>query len=475
MVKKVVFVEPRGTNANVYAKFMNIPLLGPIYLGTIAKQNGYDVSVLNENILGRDVTQEELRSADILGVSCISATVNRGKEIARAYKSARREAGLESRAVIGGIHASMMPGDVKDDFDQVAVGECEEVILDILSGKRAEKIVEGGRPTELDRIPIPDFSIIKEGEKIDIIPVMTSRGCPYNCNFCSVTEMFGRKYRAQSPERVLEEIVAHETHASGSGGGKRIFFVDDHFAADMKRSNALMDMMKYMGFSLNWSAQVRTEVTKRPEFVRKMKEAGCDTVYVGFESINPETLKDMNKGQEVRDIERSIRVFHDNGINVHGMFMLGGDTDTRDVFPRTSEFCIGNKVDYVQYSVITPLPGTSFYRNIERQKRLLHKKWDYYEGMHVVFEPLKMTAAELQKGMISCYKDFYSYRHALADAFGRIVDATKTTMKRLYTNANFRSPFPIIMKIGGREIVNRWVENNRHYLDYLAGFKPLKP
>lgn len=193
--KKVVFVEPRGAHSNVFARFMRIPMIGPVLLATIAKNAGYEAEVLNENILGRSVSSEELASADFLGLSCLTTTVNRGKEIAEKYRQIRRWRNLESKVMIGGIHASMLPDDVAECADHVVVGEGENVIVGLLEGRLRDKIVHGIPVKNLDDVPMPDFSLVKDHHRMKHIPIMTSRGCPYDCDFCSVTEMFGRGYK----------------------------------------------------------------------------------------------------------------------------------------------------------------------------------------------------------------------------------------------------------------------------------------
>lgn len=177
--KKVVFVEPSGAPSNIFAKYMTIPLLGPVYLGTIAKAAGYHVEILNENVLGRPLSADELGDADVLCLSCVTATINRGKEIAAQYREVRAKAGRKSRALVGGIHASMIPDDVKDNFDQVITGKAESIILDLLSGNLTDPLIKGDKLRDLDTLPIPDFSLIREWEKMGVWPVMTSRGCPY--------------------------------------------------------------------------------------------------------------------------------------------------------------------------------------------------------------------------------------------------------------------------------------------------------
>lgn len=460
--KRVIFVEPSGAPSNVFAKFMTIPLLGPVYLATIARRAGYDAVVFNENIMKRRIRIEEMGEADVLCLSCLTATVNRGKEIASEYRAARRAAGKPSRVILGGIHASMLPHDVENDFDQVIIGEAETIFVDLIEGKITDRIVHGSRLEDLDTLPIPDFTTVIGHERIAVTPVMTSRGCPYDCNFCSVTEMFGRSYRSQSPERVIEEISQVK-----SGRWGWMFFVDDHFAADIGRTDALLELMLKNKFRARWSAQVRTEITKHPDIVAKMRRAGCKIVYVGFESINPDTLKDFNKRQTVEDIRRSIHVFHHNSIAVHGMFMLGSDADTKDVFNTTSRFCDEMNLDFAQYAILTPLPGTRVYEQFEREGRLLHKDWSLYDGLHSVFAPRNMTASELQKGMIECFNDFYSYTNAFNDALNAVARTISASVKSLYTNAFFPSFYPSFMKVAGRHILRQWVHKNQQYLAYL--------
>ncbi|MBN2215655.1 MAG: B12-binding domain-containing radical SAM protein [Bacteroidales bacterium] len=458
----VLFVEPTGAFSNVFDKFMTIPLLGPVYLGTIADKAGYHVSIINENIVGRKVAPKELESADILCVSCMTATITRGKEIAREYKKIRSKAGMKSRSVIGGIHASMIPEDVINDFDQVFVGEGENQIIDLLSGRLKNKVVFGSRVENLDELPIPDFKLLKGWEKMKVVPVMTSRGCPFNCNFCSVTEMFGRGYRVRSIDKVLEELEPYKD--------RNIFFADDHFVVNKKRTNELLNRMKARNFSGKWSAQLRTEITRDTALVRKMKNSGCSTVYIGFESINNDSLKEMRKAQNVEDISRSIKIFKENGIFVHGMFMFGSDADTKDIFETTSDFCINSGITSVQYLILTPLPGTEFYRRIESEDRLLHKKWEYYDAMHVVFRPRNFSPRELQQGMIDSFSEFYSYTRGINEALNTVWESTVALFRNLHSKTCFPSFVPVLIKFFGKKIVRNWIHHNQGYLSYLRNF-----
>ncbi len=464
---RVAFVEPAGSAANVFAKFMKIPLLGPALLATIAQRAGYDATVINENILGRELTDAELASYDVLGLSCLTTTVDRGRAIAARYKRVRADAGLEARTLIGGIHASMLPNDVVNDFDHVVLREAEHVILPLLDGSLDSKIVHGSRIENLDELPIPDFTLVAGLDRIRTRPLMKSRGCPYDCKFCSVTGMFGKAYRSQTPERVMAEL---STYTNGT-----VFIADDNFAINLRDTHRLLDLMRAAGFDLPWSAQVRTDLTKHPEIVAKMRAAGCHTVYVGLESINPSALLEMGKGQTVQDIVRSLNVFHDNGMMVHGMFILGSDSDTKDTFARTSEFCLENRVDFVQYAILTPLPGSETYTALESAGRLLHKDWQFYDGLHAVFQPRHMTPHELQQGMIKCFSDFYSYTNGVFDSLRTSLRTAATTLQHfysLYSNAYFPSFRPAMTKFVGSHIVSEWLETNKDYFNYLRTAVP---
>ncbi len=471
--QKTVFLESRGVKSNVFSKF-TMPRTGPIYLATKAAEAGHDVSVFKEDLVGRELNDEELAEIDVLCISDITPTYNNSLKTVKRYKKIRQEAGLESRAITGGIHASMMPQETAEYFDTLVIGEAESLFPDILEKKPRQKIIKGKRHRNLDEaVPIPNFKLLKDWQKIRIFPVITSRGCPHDCSFCSVTEMFGRQYRFHSPERVLRELdnleaifqeISRNSLWRRRISKNRIFFADDNFAVSSQRAEQILDGIIQRGYGRQISCQVRADVTESPRIVEKMARAGIDTVYVGFESVNSKTLKEMNKKQTVEDIAHSISVFHNNGIGVLGMFIFGADSDTKDDFNITKDFCHEHGVDYVQYSILTPLPGTPFYRDIESQGRLLHKNWDMYDAMHAVFQPKNMTALELQEGTIQSYQDFYNYS-AIARETG------KFALRALHSLATAFSKFPphraVKYQIAGTYIAKKWLQLNQGYLNYL--------
>lgn len=451
--KRIVFVEPRGNADNVFAKFLTLPLMGPIYLATILKKRGHDVKVLNENLLGRDVNCADL-IADVLCVSIITLTANRGYEIARAYK-------LQNplgKVIIGGIHATMMPDEAAQFADQVVIGEGESAIVDAVEGTNVEKFIRTSH-INLDDYPLPDLNLLENSKKMYMTPVITSRGCPFDCTFCSVTEMFGKSYRTVS----IDNVMKHLHHIKP----RKVFFYDDNFAAIKSRTYEMVKRFKRSNLDFKWTAQVRADVTNDPKLVEKMADAGCYQVYVGFESVNPATLKRFNKAQGVDHIRRSIKIFHDNGIDVHGMFIFGSDDDDKSVFRNTSEFCNEQGIDSTQFAILVPLPGTKVYQNLEAQGRLIHKRWEYYDGLHAVFKPKNMTPLELQEGMIDAFKDFYSYTRAANDAINIFFEYNVNAIRGWYSDVSLPSFSKVGFRLMGTTIVKNWVKANQSYFDYL--------
>ncbi|MBW3011689.1 hypothetical protein KY311_00745, partial [Candidatus Woesearchaeota archaeon] len=181
----------------------------------------------------------------------------------------------------------------------------------------------------------------------------------------------------------------------------------------------------------------------------------------------PDTLRELNNGQTFEDLETAIRFFHKYGINIHGMWILGTDSDTISEFKRISRFNRKNNVDYAQYNILTPLPGTATYRELDSQGRIFDKDWSNYDSLHVVYEPKNMAPHELQWGMLGCYGDFYSYAAAVKCAIRTGFNTGITAVKKMFADAHFRSINPPLIKLFGRRLVNTWIKRNREYLASL--------
>jgi radical SAM superfamily enzyme YgiQ (UPF0313 family) len=234
------------------------------------------------------------------------------------------------------------------------------------------------------------------------MPIMTSWGCPFHCNFCSVTAMFGRKYRFRSAENIIAELKQRKP--------RKIFFYDDNIAADKKRLKELCQRMLDEDIVVPWSAQMRTDVVRDPELLDLMHRSGCFRAYLGLESVNQATLDAFDKHQSVDDIVQAIRILHEHGIESHGMFVLGADTDTIQSVRETVKFAMKNHIDTIQLAALTPLPGTPLFDELNAAGRIFEKNWYLYDAQHVVFEPKNMTPYELQREALRGYMKFYSLK-----------------------------------------------------------------
>ncbi len=456
--KSVVFIEPAGAAANVFDNYMKLPLTGTLYLGTILHEAGYDVRIYNESVLGERIDPFTI-SADVYCISSLTTSSVRAKALANQI----RRVYPGSRIIIGGIHASLLPDDFADAADCIVQGESEKNIVDIIEGADAGKIVQGRAIDDVEQLPFINYGLVQGVDAMDIIPIMTSRGCPFDCNFCTVTKIFGKKFRMQSPRRIIAEVK----HALSFFKTRSIFFYDDNFTANQRRIDELCDLIVSEGLDISWSAQVRQDIANNPVLLGKMAKAGCRIVYIGFESISDETLKAMHKSQTRKDIEVSIRVIQQAGINVHGMFIFGDDHDTVESLRQTANFAINQHIDTVQFMILTPFPGTPVYEKLVEEKRLFHRRWEYYNGMFAVFQPKTMTASRLQREMISAYRRFYSLQHLLLEGlklvFNVLLDALVWDFRRA-----FRFSFETLLLKGGfKFLVSRFTNTYASYFKFL--------
>ncbi len=416
MPQKILFVEPSAPGLHIFTKFA-IPRLGSLLLATIVQQKGYTCDVVIEDIKPLSLTM--LKEFDLVAISTITPTAPRAYAIADKC----REANIPT--IIGGPHATFCADEALNHTDYVIRGEAEEALTRFLDAISSGRDIRGipnlsyrhngvtvHNPmlpciSDLDSLPHPDFRLIRGGMKNilkgTIIPVQTSRGCPYDCTFCSVTAMFGHKYRFFSTNYVIEELLRHNEKP-----GSFIFFYDDHFTANRKRTYELLEKMLLNNIRMKWSAQVRADVARDKELVKLMKRAGCQTLFIGFESINPESLTNMNKRQTMLEIEHSIQVLQENKIAIHGMFVFGFDEDTPDTCGATIKFARKHNLDSVQFLLLTPFPGTHLYNQFERENRILFRDWGLYDAHHVTFQPKNFSPFDLQLMQIKGHKKFYS-------------------------------------------------------------------
>jgi len=424
--RKVRFIEPHGRPGRPFnAWITRWPLLGPITLATILKDRGHDAVVYNENISGSVLENppayEDVCSADVVGISIMTPTANRGYAIADRL---RRDA-PQVKIVFGGPHATFRPQEALAHGDIVVRGEGERVIDQVVSGEIKGGIVDAPPLEDMDSLPTLDHWLMRDFNKLLSLcrrqelyelPVMTSRGCPYGCTYCSVTRMFGRRVRRQSPDKVLRDLCHYVDR-----GFRKFFFYDDNFTSDRQWSRQLLERMSVLHTRFN--AQVRAdfhwadsnrENLDRP-LLEAMRRAGGDVLYIGYETIDEPTARNWHKGYrgsgplEAR-LYQDTQILRDNGFWIHAMFVLGPH-DTERTADRIVDFARRGGIETMQMSILTPFPGTPLMEEIRPHLVFTDypMDWDYYDGTHCVYDHSRLGIEGMQQTVLDAHRRFYGW------------------------------------------------------------------
>ncbi len=452
---KIRLIEPKAPGLNVFDRAL-LPRLGLPLIGRVLADQGHDVRIYVETLA--PVDWDDIGEADLVGFSTTTATTP------VAYRMAGRVRDMGIPTVIGGPHATFLPGEGLKHCDFVVRREGQETMPQLVAALEGGHNLAGipglsfhdrmGQPVhnpdrapcppeEFATLPAPALDLIVGQERMTNIPIMTQWGCPFDCDFCSVIHMFGRRVRARAIENVLDELESYR-------GRGDVFFYDDNFVVDKRRTKALLRGMIERGITPQWSAQMRAEAVYADrrsreldhELLSLMRNSGCRQVYCGFESVSQATLEAYNKHQDIRDVRDSVQAFHEYDIRVHGMFVLGADTDEKSIFDRTVDFALENEIDTVQFLMLTPCPGTPFYERMLEQNRLLTDDLSLYDGHHCVVEPKQMTAYELQMGVCRAMARFYSGKHVLTLFMSNVTRNLPFLMGLLWRERKLRMQLP---------------------------------
>ncbi|MFO7614480.1 MAG: radical SAM protein, partial [Bacteroidales bacterium] len=377
----------------------------PLALGIIAAltPQHWDVEILDENF-----EDFAYRQADLVGITAMTASVNRAYELAGIY----RDKGIP--AVIGGIHASMLPEEAASFVHTVATGEAESIwgqlIADFEQGRLQKRY--DGKLLPMDNAPLPRRDLFHPG--YTYANIQTTRGCPMKCDFCSVHTFNGSHYRERPVDEVLDELetIPHD----------RIYFVDDNIIGYSKKSKErakrLFKGMIERGIKKDWYCQASLNVADDEEVLRYMAESGCHMILIGIESEKVHQLEEAKKVLNLRmGIDSYNEVFdkiHRYGISVLGALIYGLDSDTeQDLYDRT-QFAINSRMDAMQATIVTPLPGTGLFDRLQKENRLLFTNfpgdWERYHFMEVIHQPMTMSPEVMMDAMWKNWKIMYDHK-----------------------------------------------------------------
>ena len=454
MTKKLLLINPSGeANLNA-ARVRNFTYPPPslAYLAALTPSD-WETRIIDENV--EPVTFED---ADLVGITSMTWNAPRAYEISEKFR------GKGIKTVMGGIHASMLCDESMQFVDSVVIGEAESVWRDLLNdfGSNALKRFYRGERISLENLARPRNELYTGKYRLRA-SVQTARGCPMDCEFCSVTAFNGRTYRQRPVNDVLDELEGLDC--------KEFFFSDDNILSYGKEAEQkAIDLFRGMterGLNKRWISQVGIDFANNPDVLMWAKKSGCFAVHMGFESVNEESLQNMHKTRNLRIGVKSykdvIKRLHEHGIGVHGAFILGNDGDRKDIFQRTIEFILDSKIDSASFTILTPLPGTRLYERLRSEGRLLRTNyphdWKYYDFEEAVFEPKYMTPDELEEGAYQVYKHTTSKTMSLKRAISSFVQTRSLPLAVFAYSLNCGLNRLAMMKY-------QYVKNTRRY-----GFK----
>ena len=416
MAKKLLLINPADLaklNATCVRLF-TIPPPSLACLGALTPSD-WDIKIIDENI--EPLTFED---ADLVGITAMTSNAPRAYDISEQY----RRKGIKT--VMGGVHASMLHDEAIQFVDCVVIGEAESVWQTLVRDfeKNELKQFYRGDRISLEGLTRPRNDLYSNRYRFKA-SVQTARGCPMDCEFCSVTALHGRTYRQRPVREVLDEV---ETLNCGE-----FLFSDDNILGYGKdaeeRAIQLFRGMVERGLNKRWICQVGIDFANNPEVLQWAQKASCSGAFIGFESINEESLQAMHKVRNlkvsVRNYKEVIKRIHDHGIRIIGAFIFGSDGDRKDVFQRTAEFILDARIDAVQLAILTPLPGTRLYNRLRSEGRLLYTNypddWKRYDLFETVFRPKHMSPDELEEGVGQVYERVASRLASLRRALGLLV------------------------------------------------------
>lgn len=497
--RRLRIIVPAFPAFNIYSRIaVRTTALGPVRVATaVNEMPGWDAEVIDENNLGRygprtdsggadhDLIQRE-RPADVVGFyGGLTSTVPRLYELAKRYKQ------MGITTIAGGQHFAgpNMGEALSNGIDCVVLGEGEETIRELLEAieqRRDMSAIKGiaylrdgqvvctpGREplTDFDRFPFPDFSLVRYA-RIRVYPVERIRGCPMQCEFCTVKS----KPRPASADRLLDNIrYLAETHDA-----RKFFVVDDLFGQQrddtIQFCRRLKEYQEQIGRQLTLTVQIRLDKANDPEMLAAMRQAGVRHVAIGFESPIDEELKAMNKHINAEKMLALVKVFRKTGFWVHGMFIFGypASEGTQFTMPiaervkRFRRFIRKSRIDSVQVLLPVPLPGTELRRRLEERGRVYPLEdvgWQYYDGNFPLFEPdAPVTAEELQHAGKKIMSRVYRFRYAILVVTSILSFPTLVfSLHRLKAgwNAWLRRWEIHLVRFGGWITMRRWTSDFR--------------
>jgi len=419
---KILLIQPAQMFPNGDLIRFEQSISYPISLVTLAALTPPDVEVVIRNEYVEEIDLDA--DVDLVGITGYTSQITRGYQLADAF----RQHGVP--VVMGGIHVSLNPTEAGQHADALVIGEAEGVWEQVLADARARRLkprYQRRAYYDMQTLRIPRYDLVDRSHyisppsvKSNLIPIQTARGCPFNCDFCSVVRFMGRSFRMKPIAHVIKEIE--------ECGSDYLFFSDDNLIGNIAHAKAFFEAITPL--KVKWMGQFPSTLGRHPEMIELAAKSGCFLLLVGFETIVPESLaevgKSFNQRQNYGDLIRRIL---DVGITAFGSFAFGFDHDGPEVFDRTLAFFEQTQMPLASLFILTPLPGTVLYDRLLKENRIIDHNWQNYDLSRVVFRPARMSAEELQERYWQAFGEFYARQNIIR----RIRAATgDITIQKMY-------------------------------------------
>ncbi|AWI05871.1 B12-binding domain-containing radical SAM protein [Clostridium drakei] len=391
LIQPKMFPRPMDTKL----KTRMAPSLALLTIANLTPKE-HEVIIENENVEKIDFDEP----VDLVVITVTVDVMNRAMEISKEFQN------RNVTVIAGGIHITADPESAINNFDAISVGMAERVWVKILKDKEnnsLKKIYYDMENIDGEEIVSPDYSRIDNKKYLYTNIISTSRGCPFECDFCyNSCKSVLKTYINRPIDDVIKDINALKT--------SHIMFIDDNFIGNPKWTKKLLKEIKPL--KLKWNAAVTSNIVDMLELLDEMKEAGCQSLFIGFESINSKSIDSVHKVQNsVKRYEKLVEEIHERGIMINASFVFGLDEDDVSVFKNTLEWIVKNKIETVTSHILTPYPGTKLYSSLMEENRIVDFNLSNYNTAHVVYKPKNMTAEELYKGYLWIYKEVYTFKN----------------------------------------------------------------
>ncbi len=398
-MKKILLIQPTPYDQNrmpikkkrLYFVGLAMPLLAAMM------PKDYQVEIILEIL--EDIPWDT--DADLIGISSMGHGVIRTIDIAKKFKE------MGKTVILGGYMASIMAEEATKYCDAVVVGDAELVWEELLKDYEKgilKSIYENNLSTGYYSTAIPRFDLIVHKNIGDFLPVQAGRGCPNICSFCSVACLYEGHYI----KKPLEEVV-RDIRQIKDLGFKKFLLLDDNIFSDRKYLMQLLSEIKSL--KMEWMSQCDIRIGKEDDLLKALSDSGCTALSFGLESISKESLVGMNKAwAKPEEYSKLIRNIQSHGIDVSTEMVVGGDGDTLESIRASKDFIEDNKISVPRFYILTPIPGTKFFKDIVKENRLIKDNIYAFDGTEAVHLPKNMTPDQLTAAYWELYKSLFTIK-----------------------------------------------------------------